>query len=141
MADATNGGSASEARERPIGELVKDLSAQTSTLARKEIEEYPLVAVLLAGAVGYLLAMVLHGRLCVRLPVNSVPTVVQPFRRGFGAENKAVLSRSGLPAPRGPLGRDRNGVSSTDGVGRIVPSGETACASLGRVCGHRREHG
>jgi MFS family permease len=27
-----------EARERPIGELVKDLSAQTSTLVRQEIE-------------------------------------------------------------------------------------------------------
>jgi uncharacterized membrane protein YqjE len=38
MADATNGGSAADARERPIGELVKDLSAQTSTLVRKEIE-------------------------------------------------------------------------------------------------------
>ena len=38
MADATSGGAASDARERPIGELVKDLSAQTSTLVRKEIE-------------------------------------------------------------------------------------------------------
>jgi 5-enolpyruvylshikimate-3-phosphate synthase len=56
MADATNGGhgaraagataagspdtstGATDARERPIGELVKDLSAQTSTLVRKEIE-------------------------------------------------------------------------------------------------------
>src|SRR3954469_10133255 len=56
MADATNGGlgaraagatgtetadsttTASDPRERPIGELVKDLSAQTSTLVRKEIE-------------------------------------------------------------------------------------------------------
>ena len=28
----------SDARERPIGELVKDLSSQTSTLVRKEIE-------------------------------------------------------------------------------------------------------
>ena len=37
MADATNGGSA-EARERPIGELVKELSSQTSTLVRQEIE-------------------------------------------------------------------------------------------------------
>ncbi len=32
MADAV------EARERPIGELVKDLSSQTSTLVRQEIE-------------------------------------------------------------------------------------------------------
>jgi len=54
MADATNGSPAARAagatgtaagqeltedpRERPIGELVKDLSAQTSTLVRKEIE-------------------------------------------------------------------------------------------------------
>ena len=53
MADATNGGQVAGAtaagaagaptgdadpRERPIGELVKDLSAQTSTLVRKEIE-------------------------------------------------------------------------------------------------------
>jgi uncharacterized membrane protein YqjE len=52
MADATNGGQgaraagataagspdATDARERPIGELVKDLSTQTSTLVRKEIE-------------------------------------------------------------------------------------------------------
>jgi len=54
MADATNGGGAARAadapgpagastdatdpRDRPIGELVKDLSAQTSTLVRKEIE-------------------------------------------------------------------------------------------------------
>ena len=37
MADAMNGGSA-EARERPIGELVKELSSQTSTLMRQEIE-------------------------------------------------------------------------------------------------------
>jgi uncharacterized membrane protein YqjE len=37
MADATNGGSA-EPRERPIGELVKELSSQTSTLVRQEIE-------------------------------------------------------------------------------------------------------
>ncbi len=29
---------ASDPRERPIGELVKDLSSQTSTLVRKEIE-------------------------------------------------------------------------------------------------------
>src|SRR5215210_3067500 len=34
----TNTGGASDARERPIGELVKDLSSQTSTLVRKEIE-------------------------------------------------------------------------------------------------------
>jgi hypothetical protein len=39
MADATNGGPGpADARERPIGDLVKDLSAQTSTLVRKEIE-------------------------------------------------------------------------------------------------------
>src|SRR5918993_321295 len=48
MADLANGGlgahaaggtaTASDARERPIGELVKDLSSQTSTLVRKEIE-------------------------------------------------------------------------------------------------------
>jgi hypothetical protein len=56
MADATNGGHGAHAaggttagssgvspdpadpRERPIGELVKDLSSQTSTLVRKEIE-------------------------------------------------------------------------------------------------------
>ena len=52
MADATNGdvgaraaaGTAdassgtTDARERPIGELVKDLSTQTSTLVRKEID-------------------------------------------------------------------------------------------------------
>jgi uncharacterized membrane protein YqjE len=56
MADATNGGLGARAagatgtgtadsspgsndlRERPIGELVKDLSSQTSTLVRKEIE-------------------------------------------------------------------------------------------------------
>ena len=38
MADAMNGGPAGDARERPIGELVKDLSSQTSTLVRQEIE-------------------------------------------------------------------------------------------------------
>jgi uncharacterized membrane protein YqjE len=51
MADLANGGqgaraaggtatsdATSDARDRPIGELVKDLSAQTSTLVRKEIE-------------------------------------------------------------------------------------------------------
>src|SRR5918999_5310801 len=38
MADAMHNGSTTDARERPIGELVKDLSAQTSTLVRKEIE-------------------------------------------------------------------------------------------------------
>jgi hypothetical protein len=55
MAEATNGGHGARAagatatgtagastdadpRERPIGELVKDLSSQTSTLVRKEIE-------------------------------------------------------------------------------------------------------
>jgi uncharacterized membrane protein YqjE len=37
MADATHGGDVDQ-RERPIGELVKDLSSQTSTLVRKEIE-------------------------------------------------------------------------------------------------------
>jgi len=36
MADAMNG--AQEARERPIGDLVKELSSQTSTLVRQEIE-------------------------------------------------------------------------------------------------------
>ena len=38
MADVTHGGNATGARDRPIGELVKDLSQQTSTLVRKEIE-------------------------------------------------------------------------------------------------------
>lgn len=38
MADAIDDGPAGEARERPIGELVKDLSQQTSTLVRQEIE-------------------------------------------------------------------------------------------------------
>jgi uncharacterized membrane protein YqjE len=49
MADAPTGGAYpagaatettdnTDARERPIGELVKDLSSQTSTLVRKEIE-------------------------------------------------------------------------------------------------------
>ena len=48
MADLANGGhgaqaagvsgTANDARDRPVGELVKDLSAQTSTLVRKEIE-------------------------------------------------------------------------------------------------------
>jgi uncharacterized membrane protein YqjE len=38
MDDATSAGAETEARERPIGELVKDLSAQTSTLVRQEIE-------------------------------------------------------------------------------------------------------
>jgi hypothetical protein len=40
MAHTTNGSghSAADPRERPIGELVKDLSQQTSTLVRKEIE-------------------------------------------------------------------------------------------------------
>src|ERR671912_2246782 len=48
MADLANGGlgahaaggtaTANDARDRPIGELVKDLSSQTSTLVRKEIE-------------------------------------------------------------------------------------------------------
>jgi uncharacterized membrane protein YqjE len=36
MADAVN--DSTDARERPIGELVKDLSSQTSTLVRQEIE-------------------------------------------------------------------------------------------------------
>jgi len=36
-AGATSG-TANDARDRPIGELVKDLSSQTSTLVRKEIE-------------------------------------------------------------------------------------------------------
>src|SRR5918998_6361324 len=38
MADVSHGGNATDARDRPIGELVKDLSQQTSTLVRKEIE-------------------------------------------------------------------------------------------------------
>ena len=40
MAHAANGNAESpeDPRERPIGELVKDLSQQTSTLVRKEIE-------------------------------------------------------------------------------------------------------
>ena len=42
MADVTNGGrdapAADDPRERSIGELVKELSAQTSTLVRQEIE-------------------------------------------------------------------------------------------------------
>jgi hypothetical protein len=37
MDGSTNGG-AGDPRERPIGDLVKDLSQQTSTLVRKEIE-------------------------------------------------------------------------------------------------------
>ena len=36
MADTLN--ATTEARERPIGELVKDLSSQTSTLVRQEID-------------------------------------------------------------------------------------------------------
>jgi len=36
MADVVN--DSTDARERPIGELVKDLSSQTSTLVRQEIE-------------------------------------------------------------------------------------------------------
>ena len=35
---ATNGAHAGDPRERPIGDLVKDLSQQTSTLVRQEIE-------------------------------------------------------------------------------------------------------
>jgi uncharacterized membrane protein YqjE len=38
MADAMGNGGTTDARDRPIGELVKDLSQQTSTLVRKEIE-------------------------------------------------------------------------------------------------------
>ena len=38
MADAMNGGPGGDARERPFAELVKDLSQQTSTLVRQEIE-------------------------------------------------------------------------------------------------------
>jgi uncharacterized membrane protein YqjE len=38
MADAMNVDPAGDARERPIGELVKDLSSQTSTLVRQEID-------------------------------------------------------------------------------------------------------
>jgi uncharacterized membrane protein YqjE len=38
MADAMSGGTTGDGRERPIGELVKDLSQQTSTLVRQEIE-------------------------------------------------------------------------------------------------------
>ena len=38
MADLTHEGPPTDARERPIGELVRDLSQQTSTLVRKEIE-------------------------------------------------------------------------------------------------------
>ena len=38
MADAMNGGPGGNARERPFAELVKDLSQQTSTLVRQEIE-------------------------------------------------------------------------------------------------------
>jgi uncharacterized membrane protein YqjE len=39
MASAANGsGPSGDPRERPIGELVKDLSTQTSALVRKEIE-------------------------------------------------------------------------------------------------------
>jgi uncharacterized membrane protein YqjE len=37
MAHSTNGGTG-DPRERPLGDLVKDLSQQTSTLVRKEIE-------------------------------------------------------------------------------------------------------
>jgi len=40
MADATDGAAsaADDPRERPIGELVKELSTQTSTLVRQELE-------------------------------------------------------------------------------------------------------
>jgi uncharacterized membrane protein YqjE len=38
MGDAMNGGTSGDARERPIGELVKELSSQTSALVRQEIE-------------------------------------------------------------------------------------------------------
>ena len=37
MPDLTHDGAPTDARERPIGELVKDLSQQTSTLVRQEI--------------------------------------------------------------------------------------------------------
>ena len=38
MADVTDAGDSADARERPLGELVKELSSQTSTLVRQEIE-------------------------------------------------------------------------------------------------------
>jgi MFS family permease len=38
MADAVNTATAGDSRDRPIGDLVKDLSSQTSTLVRQEIE-------------------------------------------------------------------------------------------------------
>jgi uncharacterized membrane protein YqjE len=38
MADVTHGGTGSDPRERSIGELVGDLSQQTSTLVRQELE-------------------------------------------------------------------------------------------------------
>jgi hypothetical protein len=38
MTDAMNSRATGEPRDRPIGELVKDLSQQTSTLVRQEIE-------------------------------------------------------------------------------------------------------
>ena len=38
MADVTDAGNSADARERPLGELVKELSSQTSTLVRQEIE-------------------------------------------------------------------------------------------------------
>lgn len=39
-----------------------DYARRGVRLARREIEEFPLSAVLLAGAVGYLLGMLLHSR-------------------------------------------------------------------------------
>ena len=39
-----------------------DYARRGVSLARREIEEYPLSAVLLAGAIGYVIAMLLHGR-------------------------------------------------------------------------------
>ena len=38
MADVTDAGNSADARERPLGDLVKELSSQTSTLVRQEIE-------------------------------------------------------------------------------------------------------
>ena len=38
MADVTDASNSADARERPLGELVKELSSQTSTLVRQEIE-------------------------------------------------------------------------------------------------------
>ena len=38
MADVTDASNSADARERPLGDLVKELSSQTSTLVRQEIE-------------------------------------------------------------------------------------------------------